>query len=128
MAGPDRKIFKFFELARGHDARTLHERIEDKVFTKERQICEEDYLICCLYLLSSWKLNLHGWLDETKSSKFVSLGAVSVPNRDVRLFPAPLALMRTALIRDFLNSFTVKARAVPYGSYDKLIYSISNQL
>ena len=37
----------------------------------------------------------------------------------VRLFPVLLALMRTALIRGFPNSFAMKARAGPYGPYDQ---------
>ena len=42
--------------------------------------------------------------------------AVRFCSRAVRLFPAPLAQMRTASIRDFAK----KALARPYGSYDNM--------
>ena len=45
--------------------------------------------------------------------------AVRDPSRDGRLFPARLPPSSTALIGGFLNSFAMKARAGPYGSYDK---------
>ena len=47
--------------------------------------------------------------------------AVRDPSRSGRLFPDLLAPLRTALIRGFLNSFAMKARAGPYGSYNKYI-------
>ena len=55
------------------------------------------YLACICF--SGCKLL--GCLKATKSPKIASQGAVRVPSRAVRLFPALLALMRTALIRGF---------------------------
>ena len=52
---------------------------------------------------------------ETKLLEILTRGAV-------RLFPVPLAQMRTALIREFNNGFAKKRFAGPYGSYDNINY------
>ena len=44
--------------------------------------------------------------------------AIRDPSRSARLFPDLLAPSRTALIRDFLNTFAMKACAGLYGSYN----------
>ena len=51
--------------------------------------------------------------------------AVRDPSRAGRLFPALLAPSRTALMRGFLNSFAMKARAGPYRSYDNTSSSMA---
>ena len=66
---------------------------------KKQKYAQKIYLICCLDLLSGCKLL--GCLKATKSPKIASHGAVCVPSRAVRLFPALLALMGTALIQAF---------------------------
>ena len=53
---------------------------------------------------------------ETNFLEFLTHEAVRFCSRAVRIFPAFLAQMRTALIRDFLAK---KALAGPYGSYEK---------
>ena len=47
--------------------------------------------------------------------------------RAVRLFPALLTPSRTALIRDFLNTFAMKRRTGPYGSYNNILSVIVKQ-
>ena len=55
---------------------------------------------------------------ETNLLEVLIRKAVRFCSRAVRLFPAPLAQMRTTLIRDFHQGFAKKALAGPYGSYD----------
>ena len=71
---------------------TIHEHSEYEVWTT--QVTN----VVCICFSGCKKL---GCLKATKSSKIASHGAVRVPIRVVRLFPAHLALMRTALIRGF---------------------------
>ena len=61
---------------------------------------------------------------ETNFLEVLTREAVRFCSRAVRLFPAPLAQMRTAVIRDFDQWFAKKALAGPYGSYDKYLYVI----
>ena len=60
---------------------------------------------------------------ETNLLEVLTREAVRFCSRAVRLFPAQLAQMRTALIRDFHQWFCkLKAFARPYGPYDKFAY------
>ena len=59
---------------------------------------------------------------ETNFLEVFTREAVRFCSRAVRLFPAPLAQIRMALKRDFMNGFAKKALAGPYGSYDKSSY------
>ena len=63
---------------------------------------------------------------ETNLLKVLTHEAICFCSRVVRLFPALLAQMHTALIRPsygtFLNGFAKKALAGPYGLYDKRAY------
>ena len=59
---------------------------------------------------------------ETNLLEVLTREAVRFCSRAVRLFPAPLAQMSTALRQTygtFINGFAKKALAGPYGSYDK---------
>ena len=71
---------------------TIHGHSADAVGTKKLQMCVEN--VSDTFLLVNYLM----CLDTTKSPKIVSHGAVYVPKRVVRLFLAPLALMRTALV------------------------------
>ena len=57
---------------------------------------------------------------KTNLLEVLTREAVRFCNRAVRLFPAPLAQMRTALIRDFHQWFCKEVLAGPYGSYKKV--------
>ena len=59
---------------------------------------------------------------ETNLLENLTSEAVRFCRRAARLFPAPLAQMRTALIRDFHKWFCKESARRPYGSYDKISY------
>ena len=68
---------------------------------KKQKYAQKVYLLSCLHLLFGCKLL--GCLKATKSPNIASHGAVRVPSRAIRLFPALLTLMRTALMGAFYN-------------------------
>ena len=59
---------------------------------------------------------------ETNLLEVLTREAARFCSRTVRLFPAPLAQMRTALIRDFHQWFCKESARRAVRSYDKIIH------